>query len=127
MWIEYNPNPYGRKTKDCAVRALAKILDVDWRTAFSLLSEVAKDTGYMADSASVLDNVLKAHGFKKESVPDVCAYCYTADDFSHEFFRGEYVLAFDGHVATVIGGNIYDAWDSSQEIPQYFWYREEQR
>ena len=38
---------------------------------------------------------------------------------------GTYVLGFGNHVATVIDGVLYDAWNSSKEIPQYFWYLKE--
>lgn len=31
MWKYYNPNPVGKKTGDCSVRAVAKALDVDNR------------------------------------------------------------------------------------------------
>lgn len=34
MYREYNPNPVGRRVGDCAVRAIAKALDVDWETAY---------------------------------------------------------------------------------------------
>lgn len=27
-WIDYNPNPYGRRTIDCTVRAFSKAMDV---------------------------------------------------------------------------------------------------
>lgn len=30
MWKPYNPNPVGRSVGDCAVRAIAKALDVTW-------------------------------------------------------------------------------------------------
>ena len=38
MWVEYNPNPVSRRVKDCAVRAIAKALDVSWESAFAMLT-----------------------------------------------------------------------------------------
>lgn len=35
MFQEYNPNPVGRRVGDCAVRAVAKALDIDWETAYA--------------------------------------------------------------------------------------------
>ena len=29
VWVKYNPNPAGRHVGDCAVRAVAKALDLD--------------------------------------------------------------------------------------------------
>ena len=38
------------------------------------------------------------------------------------------MLGFGGHVATVVDGNLYDSWDSSMEIPQFYWrYKEDER
>lgn len=33
-WVEYNPNPAGKRTGDCTVRAFAKAMDLDWDTAY---------------------------------------------------------------------------------------------
>ena len=45
----------------------------------------------------------------------------TAEDFCRDNPTGVYVLGFGGHVATIVDGVLYDSWDSSKEIPQYFW------
>jgi hypothetical protein len=34
-----------------------------------------------------------------------------------------YVLKTSGHVVTIINGKAWDTWDSTGEIPSYFWYR----
>ena len=124
MWIEYNPNPYGNRTDDCAVRAIAKALNMSWEEAFIILAIHAFEVGKMPSTNSVWGDVLRQNGFKRESVPDACVDCYTADDFCNEFFKGTYVLGFGNHVAVCQNGNLFDAWDSSQESPQYFWYKE---
>ena len=125
MWVEFNPNPAGRRVGDCAVRAVAKALDVDWETAYSLIAANGFSMGDMPSSNSVWGAVLRQNGFQRQSVPDSCPDCYTADDFCHDNPKGTFVLGFGTHVATVKDGNIYDAWDSSKEIPQYVWYRKE--
>ena len=125
MWIEFNPNPTGRRVGDCAVRAVAKALDVDWETAYSMIATNGFSMGDMPSSNSVWGAVLRQNGFYRQSIPDTCPDCYTADDFCKDNPKGTFVLGFGTHVATVKDGNIYDAWDSSQEIPQYVWYRKE--
>lgn len=124
MWIEYNPNPCGNRTDDCAVRAIAKALDMTWEEAFIVLCIRAFEVAKMPSTDSVWGDVLRQNGFIRESVPDACVDCYTAEDFCNEFFKGTYVLGFGGHVATVENGCLYDAWDSSRESPQFFWYKE---
>ncbi len=123
MFIYYNPNPTGRKVGDCAIRAVAKALNTDWETAYAMVCKNGYLMGDMPSSNSVWGAVLRENGFYRESIPDYCPDCYTAEDFCRDNPEGVYVLGFGSHVATVVDGNIYDSWDSSSEIPQYYWYR----
>lgn len=125
MWVEYNKNPVGRRVGDCSVRAVSVALDVDWETAYVMMAVNGFSMGDMPNSNSVWGAVLRQHGFYRESIPDNCPDCYTAEDFAKDHPNGIYVLGFGDHVATVVDGDIYDAWDSSKEIPQYVWYRKE--
>lgn len=125
MWIEYNPNPTGRRVGDCAIRAIAKALDIDWERAYVLVIINGYEMGDMPSSDSVWGAVLRRNGFYRKSIPDSCPDCYTAEDFAKDNPEGTFVLGFGGHVATVVDGNLYDAWDSSNEIPQFVWYRKE--
>lgn len=125
MWIQYNPNPTGRNVGDCAVRAVAKALDTDWEDAYVLISANGLAMGDMPSADSVWGAVLRQHGFYKRVIPDRCPVCYTVEDFCRDYPRGTFVLAFGGHAATVIDGDLYDSWDSSHEIPVYVWYRRE--
>lgn len=125
VWSRYNPNPLGRSVGDCAVRAVAKALNVDWNRAFVLIclkGFVMKD---MPSSNSVWGSVLHDNGFERESISSDCPDCYTAEDFIRDHPKGVYVLGFGNHVATVQDGLLFDSWDSSQEIPQYYWTRKE--
>ena len=118
-------NPAGRRGGDCAVRAVSKALDVDWETAYTMLAANGFLMGDMPSSDSVWGATLRQHGFYRESLPNDCPDCYTATDFISSHPLGIYVLGFGGHVATVVDGVLYDSWDSSDEIPQFYWYRKE--
>lgn len=129
MWVEWNPNPMGRRVGDCAVRAVAKALDIDWETAFSLIAANAFSVCDMPSSDAVWSAILRQHGFYRAAIPNTCPDCYTAADFCQDHPHGTYVLSFGGlvgHVATVEDGKIYDSWDSRNEIPQYYWYRKDE-
>ena len=125
MWQEFNENPAGRRVGDCAIRAVSVALGVDWETAYALITAAGFAMGDMPSSNSVWGAVLRQHGFSRMNLPDECPDCYTAEDFAHDYPRGIYVLGFGNHVATVRDGIIYDAWNSSNEIPQYVWYRKD--
>lgn len=125
MWQYYLNNPAGRRVGDCAVRAVSVALDISWEDAYALITAAGFAMGDMPSSNSVWGAVLRQHGFSRMNLPDECPDCYTAADFVRDHPRGIYVLGFGNHVATVRDGIIYDAWNSSNEIVQYVWYRKE--
>lgn len=123
MYIEWNNNPVGRRVGDCSVRAISKALDVDWETAYAMIASNGFAMGDMPSSNSVWGAVLRQNGFKKQAIPNSCPDCYTFADFARDNPRGTFVLGTGTHVATVVDGNIYDSWDSSDEIPAFVWFR----
>ncbi len=125
MWVQYNPNPTGRSVEDCSIRAVAKALDIDWETAYILICSNGLAMGDMPHSDSVWGSVLREKGFYRKTIPNVCPNCYTARMFCRDNPEGTFVLGFGGHVATVRDGDLFDAWDSSNEIPVYVWFRKE--
>lgn len=125
MWTEYNPNPTGRRVGDCTVRAISAALGVDWETAYVKLAAAGLMMGDMPSSDSVWGAVLRQNGFHRAVIPNTCPDCYTAEDFCRDHPEGTQVLGFGGHVATVKFGRLLDSWDSSQEIPQFYWHRKE--
>ena len=121
-WREYNNNPAGRRVGDCAIRAVSVALDTDWETAYDLIADAGYQMGDMMSADSVWGAVLRQHGFYRAAIPNSCPDCYTAGDFAHDHPSGTFVLGFGGHVATVKDGWVYDSWDSTREIPQFYWF-----
>ena len=125
MWRKYNPNPTGRNVGDCSIRAIAKALNTDWETAYTMVADNGFAMGDMPSSDSVWGSLLRQNGFYRTSIPNSCPECYTAEDFCLDHPYGVFVLGFGGHVATVKDGILYDSYDSSNLIPQYYWYRKD--
>lgn len=121
-FIRYNPNPTGRTVGDCAVRAIAKALDIDWETAYLMIAKNGYAMGDMPSSDSVWGAVLRQNGFYRKAISNSCPDCYTAEEFCRDNPYGVFVLGFGGHVATVVDGDLYDSWDSSRCVPVYVWY-----
>lgn len=124
MYIEYNPNPCGRRVGDCAVRAMTKALGVGWEAAYLTLAVNGLQMCDMPSSDSVIASVMRQNGFTREAVSNSCPDCYDAEEFCKEFPTGIHVVFFGGHIACIVDGNLYDAWDSSHEIVQYYWTKE---
>ena len=124
-WRKYNPNPTGRAVGDCAVRAVAAALGVDWETAYAMIAENGFLMGDMPSSNSVWGAVLRQHGFKRYAIPNTCPDCYTMERFAEDHPEGIYVVGTGNHVATIRDGWLLDAWDSSEEVPVFYWQKEE--
>ena len=122
MYHRFVNNPCGKSTGDCAVRAISVALDIDWYNAFDLLTAEARNMCDMPSADAVWGIVLRDSGFTRFVMPNSCPGCYSAEDFCRDHPNGVYVLAFGGHVATIRDGVLLDSWDSSAEIPLYYYY-----
>lgn len=126
MWMEFKNNPCGRNVGDCSVRAISKALHITWEAAYVILMMNGFSMCDMPSSDAVWGAALRQRGFVRKSIPHECPDYYTAEDFCEDHPQGIYVLGFGGHVATVEDGILYDSWDSSNEIPQFYWHKKEE-
>lgn len=124
MFIEFNPNPTGRKVDDCSVRAISKALDTDWESAYSRLCLDGFSMGNMPSANEVIAAQLRKSGFYRKNIPNECPNCYTIGDFADDNPEGTFVLGTGYHVATIVNGDLYDTWDSSDLVPVYVWYKD---
>lgn len=122
-YVEFNPNPVGRRVGDCAVRAVAKALNMGWEAAYIALVINGLQMGDMPSSNAVWGSVLRQHGFSRKALPDSCPDCYTIEDFCFDHPDGIYTVGTGGHVVTCVDGDWFDSWDSGREVAQYYWYR----
>ncbi len=125
MFIYYNPNPSSNHVGDCVIRAISKLTNQDWEKTYM---EIALQ-GYMLHDMPSANHVwgayLLSNGFKRYIIPNECPECYTVKDFCRDNPKGKFLLATGSHVVTVQDGNYYDAWDSGDEVPIYYWQKEE--
>lgn len=122
----YNPNPAGRRSVgDCTVRALSKALGQTWEETYIGLALEGFARGDLPNADDVWGHYLKAHGFSRYWLPDDCPDCYTVEQFAADHPNGTFILSMPGrHVVAVVEGVAYDSWDSSGEVPTYFWTKE---
>lgn len=125
MFREYNPNPVAARVGDCAVRAVAKATGQTWEEVYIGLTLLGYLMGDMPNANSVWGAYLRKHRFTRHILPNECPECYTVRDFAHDHSDGVYVVAVSNHVVAVCGGDVFDSWDSSGEIPTFYWERGE--
>ena len=63
-------------------------------------------------------------GRKYHRLQDSCPFCMTINSFCDENKEGTFILATGTHVVYVKDGMYYDAWDSSNKIPLFYFLKE---
>lgn len=121
MYVYYNPNPNGKLTGDCVVRALTKALDESWYEIYDDLCDEGRQAGDWGNTNSVWGSYLRKQGYRRYVVPNTCPDCYTVSDFAYDHPAGVYIVATGTHVVCVKDGDIYDVFDSSFEVPAYYY------
>lgn len=120
----YNPNPAGSFVGDCVVRAITKAEEYPWEETYIGICIKGLELCDMPSSNAVWGAYLKNRGYTRYNIPDTCPDCYTVAMFAKDNPIGTFILATGSHVVTVYDGNYYDAWDSGNEIPIYYWVKE---
>ena len=125
MWQQYNPNPRGNNVGDCTTRALTAALNIDWDTAYLLQFAEGYSLKDMPSADNVWGSVLQRHGFHRRLVEGDCPICYTVRDFAREHPQGTYLVCPQNHVVCIRDGEWWDAWDSGDTVPIYYWVKED--
>lgn len=119
-----NPNPKNNLVGDCVIRGISILMDKSWE--YTYIEIVAQ--GYkmydMPSSNAVWNAYLKSKGYRKKLIPNSCPDCYTVNQFCKYHQRGRFLLATGTHVVAVINGDYHDTWDSGDEIPVYYFFKE---
>lgn len=124
MFVQYNPNLDNDRASDCVVRAITKILDIDWDTAYLGVVMTGFAMKDMPSVNAVWEKYLIDKGFKKHAIPDTCPECYTIKQFAKDHPKGQYIVATGYHVVAVEDGDWFDNGDSSEEVPIYYFVKE---
>jgi hypothetical protein len=123
MFKKYNPNPEAYRTDDCTIRALTKAFDVSWDDAYDALAEHGRELGDMMHKNWVWGDLLIEKGYSRYTLPNTCPRCYTVADFAKDHPVGTYILGTGEHVVAVVDGDWYDTWDSGDEVPIIYYWR----
>ena len=138
MVKHYNPNPTCKFFKsgkpknwyidDSAVRAIAKVFDSTWETAYDMLCKAGLVLHDIPTSKQAINYILEKNGFefvtlgkpkKGESRPSV-------DEFTKDLGNNSpmYVLNLADYFVTVINGDIYDVSEECLKSSVYsYWVK----
>lgn len=124
-FVWHNQNPEGFNVGDCTIRAISMATGQTWEKTYADLALQGFIMRDMPSANHVWGAYLKRLGFKRSVIPNDYPDVYTVANFAEDHPYGTYILALSGHVVCVIDGDYIDTWDSGNEIPLYYWSREE--
>jgi len=126
QFVYYNANPKNNRVGDCVIRAISKATGMSWEETYTEIILQGFEMYDMPSSNAVWETYLSNHGFKKYILPYTCPDCYSIKKFCEDYPKGTYVVGTGSHVVAVIDGRYYDTWDSGDEIPTYYFKKEEE-
>lgn len=125
MYVRYNPNPQSKDVGDCVIRAISIATNSSWEDTYIGLCDLGFELHDMPSANYVWGEYLRRMGFKRHIIPDICPICYTVINFCNDHQDGVFVLATGTHVIAVVSGSYFDSWDSGNEVPVYYFSKEE--
>lgn len=123
-YITINPNPLNKRTGDCVIRAISIAENKDWDDVFLDLMMKSYFMKEMPTQNNVWGSYLKDIGYERYIIPNTCPDCYRVSDFANDNPQGTFILATGTHAVTVKDGQAYDTFDSTQEVPVFYFKKE---
>lgn len=105
------------------IRALSCAMNKSWDTVYIDLASEGFAMKDLPSSNEVWGGYLYYNGYRKHSVSD--SYTYTIEQFADDHKYGTYVVGTGTHAVCVKNGNIYDTWNSENEVVSFYWERED--
>lgn len=119
-----NPNPKEKKVGDCTVRAISLAMNKPWEDIYLDLCLEGFMLSDMPSSNDVWGSYLINKGWKYHRLQDTCPFCYTINNFCEDNKKGSFIVATGTHVVYIKDGMYYDAWDSGDKIPLFYYAKE---
>lgn len=117
MFVSYNANPCAARVGDCTVRAISKALGKTWEQVYVDLCLLGLQMCDMPSANAVWGEYLMRNGYSRH----LCPFGQTVEQFAKDHQSGTFIMAISGHVVPVINGQYFDTWNSGNEVPVYYW------
>lgn len=115
-YFEFNVNPKGRKTGDCAVRALVGTLNISYEEAIDKCAYWAKKKCYGITDKQIMELVLKEYGYVKCKQPrKQNGKKYLVGEMDRILTKAQMaegvLVTIANHHTCITCGKVQDIWD----------------
>lgn len=112
---KFNANPEGKNIKDCIIRAISTATPLTYQQAKCLLEAKVFESRAPWNSIANIRVALSELG-----VTMTTAQRETVNSYSKHCDKdANYIVFSAGHAVAIVGGVIYDTWDSTRKFVQY--------
>lgn len=118
-WVYYNPNPRGKETGDCVIRAVAAATGKPWELVYTGVALQGLAMGDMPNEAKIWRAFLRSQGFRRRLIMDDI----TVGEFADRHRNGTYIVGTGTHAVAVIDGVLWDIFNSQNLPAKYFYER----
>lgn len=115
MYRYYNKNSHNNFINDCVIRCIATLTDRTWRSVYDELTYLAGNKGLMFDNVDFVEDYLDDRYDRQ------CHYSKTIREFTKEYPEGRYAVTMDGHITSIIDGDIVDTFNCSNRVMRCAW------
>lgn len=115
MFKYFNKNSHNNFIDDCVIRCISTLTNRTWREVYDEMSRLAGDKGLMFDNVEFVEEYLdrRYNRIRHKSI--------TVGEFTKEYSRGKYAVTMDGHITSIIDGDIIDTFDCSNRVMRCAW------
>lgn len=125
VYIEKNLNPSGKKTSDCAIRAVAAATDQSWDKVYMDLANTGFQLKKEMSDVDTVDRYLTSLGFITGKIKVAKGqHRPTVEGFARNNPDKVAVLRVANHLTCCAYGNYVDIWDCGDCSVYKYWYKE---
>ena len=125
MYKEFNVNPKGKKTGDCAFRAVAAATGLGWDKAYEGLCAHGFALKTAPNETEAIESFLLTQGFKVGKIKvEKGSKRPTVAQFAEQHPNWYTVLRVANHITCCAFGNYVDIWDCGDCSVYKYWYKE---
>lgn len=124
-FVRYNANDNQRNVGDCVARSISFATGQDYKTTLHRLQQIARNLDYPSyRNTRVFKIMMQQLGLREQKIADlevdVASFCEDHPEGTYLLLVGK-KAGDTTHAVCVSNGDVYDSWDSQQQMITSYW------